>query len=173
MKAKLTQILRSLASQNLHDLDHFQRVANHLSERMVHVSDQCDDLLPHALARLHHEFSEESRILFALHEGAGACLHIEHEGIDALGKFLAHDRRANKIRTLDGSGYIAQRVKFSIGRGDFCRLPDHRAPTDFKHAPALSHRQIHIEPWNGFELVESTAGVAETSPADHRHSTPC
>ena len=91
MKAKLTQIPRALASQNFHDLDHFQRVANHLPERLVHVGNQRDDLLSHALARLHHEFSEESRILFALHEGAGASLHVEHEGIDTLREFLAHD----------------------------------------------------------------------------------
>ncbi len=168
MKAKLAQILRALASQHFDDFDHFQRVADHLPKRLIHVGDQRDDLLSHALAGLDHEFGKESRILFALHEGTGAGLHIEHERIDALREFLAHDRRANQIRTLDGAGYVAQGVEFSIGGSDFCGLADHGAPANFEHPSELSHRKVHIESGNGFELVERPAGVAQTSSADHR-----
>src|SRR5579864_1201721 len=173
MKAKFTQILRALASQNFHDLDHFKRVANHLPEWLIHVRNQRDDLLSHALARLHHKFSEESRILFALHEGTGACLHIEHERVDALGEFLAHDRCANQIRTLDRSGYVAQRVEFSIRWRDFCSLSDHGTPAGFQNSSEFGDRQVHIKSWNGLKFVESAAGVAQTSPADHWHSNAC
>src|SRR5579864_3336525 len=173
MEAKLTQIFGAIASQDFHNLDHFQRVANHLPERLVHVGDQRNDLLSHALARLHHEFSQESRILFALHESTGACLHIEHECIDALREFLAHDGCANKIRTLDSSGYIAQRVKFSIRWRDFCRLADHGTPAGFQHSSEFGDRQVHIESWDRLELVERPASVAETSTADHWHSNAC
>src|SRR4051812_11684775 len=112
MQAKLPQILRPAAPQHFHDLHYFQRVADHPAERLIHVRDQCDHMLPHALAGFHHEFSKERRIFFIFHERARAGLHIEHERVDALSEFLAHDGRADEIRPLYGA--VTSRSAYSF-----------------------------------------------------------
>ena len=69
-----------------------------------------------------------------LHERAVAGLDVEHERVDALGHFLAHDRGADQEGALDGGGHVAQRVELLVGRRDFGRLSDQRAAARFEHA---------------------------------------
>ena len=124
----------------------------------------------HSLAGFDHQFGEKGGIFFALHERAGSGLHVEHERVDAFRQFLAHDGRANQIRTLHRAGHIAQRVKLAIGGSDLCGLPNHGAAADFEHAAKFCHGKIHVEAGDGFQLVERAAGVSQTAPADHRNS---
>src|ERR1700728_27589 len=159
LEAKLTQVFRSTATQNFHDFDDFKRVADHASQRLIHVSDQGHDMLSHPLSSFHHEFGEKHGVFFILHECAGTSLYVEHERIDSFRKFLAHDGCADKIRTLHGSSHIAQRVKFAIGGSDFRGLANHRATTGRKHAAKLSDGKIHIEAGNGLKLIERASGV--------------
>ena len=94
-----------------HDLDDFQRVADHVAQWLIHIGDQRDDLLAHPLPGFDHQFGEEGRVFLALHERARSGLHVEHQSINAFRQFLAHDRRANQVWALDRAGHIAQRVQ--------------------------------------------------------------
>src|SRR5207249_12246573 len=69
-------------------------------------------------------------------------------------------------------GDAAQPVEFSVGWSDLSRLPNHGAAAGVQHATELRNREIYIEPWDRFELVECATGVAEAASADHRDDQP-
>src|SRR5579871_4076894 len=170
MQAEFAQIRGTAALKDFDHLDYLERVADHVPQRLVHVGDERDHFLSHALARFNHEFSEEGRVFFTFHECAGTSLHIEHEGVDSLRQLLTHDRRANQIWAFNSAGHIAQRIELAVCRRDLRSLSDHGASAFFKNAPELTYRQIYVEPRDSFQFVERTAGVAESAPANHRHS---
>ena len=53
----------------MHSL-HFHRVADHAAERLIHVRDERNHLLAHALAGFDHQFGEEDGVFFFLHKRA-------------------------------------------------------------------------------------------------------
>jgi len=107
-----------------------------------------------------------------LHECAGARLYIQHERVDAFRKFLAHDRRTDKIWTFHCARHIAQRVKLAIGRSDFSRLADHGATATFQHAPKLRDGKIHVESGNCLQLVERASRMSQARPLIMGTATP-
>ena len=117
--------------------DNFERVADHAAQRLIHVRDQRDHLLAHALAGFHHQFGEEDRVFFFLHERAGAGLDVEHQRVDAFRQLLAHDGGADQVRALDRAGDVAQGVELAVGGRDLCGLADHGAAAGFEHAAEL------------------------------------
>ena len=131
-EAELAQILWSFAAQDLHHFDHLKRIADHASQRLIHIRDESHHLLAHSLTGFNHEFGEKGGIFFTFHERAGAGLYVEDERVNALRKFLAHDGRADQIRTFHGSGHIAQCVKLAIGGSDFGSLTNHGATTGLR-----------------------------------------
>src|SRR5207244_2140471 len=93
--------------------------------------------------------------------------------VDSFRQLLAHNGSANQIRTFNGAGDVAQRVEFSVGWSDLSRLPNHGAAAGVQHATELRNREIYIEPWDRFELVECATGVAEAASAYHRDDQSC
>src|SRR5258708_5939191 len=55
------QVARSAAAQHFDAFDHFEGVAHGASQRLVHVGDQGDDSLAHALTGRDHELGEIDR----------------------------------------------------------------------------------------------------------------
>jgi len=167
LEAEFEQIGRTAPAQDVDALDYFERVADHVAQRLIHVGDQGDHALAHALAGFDHEFGEEGRVLFALHESAGAGFHVEHERVDAFGELLAHDGGADQIRAFDRAGDVAQRIELAVSGRDFGGLSDHGAAASGEHTAEIGDGKIHIEAGNCFELVERAAGVTESAAADH------
>ncbi len=166
-EAELAQIRRTAAVQYLDALLHFERVAHHAAERLVHVGDERDHLLAHALASFDHEFGEEDGVFLFFHERAGAGLHVEHERVGALRQFLAHDRGADEVRTLDRAGNVAQCVQLAIRRSDLLGLANHGASAGLENAMELGHGETYAKSGNGFEFVERASGVAQSAAANH------
>jgi len=165
--AQLDEIGGAAAVENLDTLGDFIRMASHAAERLVHVGDKRDDFLFHALAGFDHEFSEKNGIFFTLHEGAGTGFDVKHEGVDAFGELFAHDGGTDEADIFDSGSGIAESVDFFVSGSDFGGLTDEAHPTFAKHAIKLIDGKIDVETGDGFELIESAAGVAETAAADH------
>src|SRR5262249_51320560 len=157
------------AAQDLEYFDHFECITDVAAERLVHIGDEGRHLFPHALAGFDHEFCEVDGVFFLLHECARAGFDVEHQRIDALREFFAHDGSADEEWALNGSGDVAQCVELAVGRSNLSRLPDHRAPTSFEDFAESRDGQIHVEAGNRFKLVERTARVPESTAADHGH----
>ena len=124
---------------------------------------------PEALPIATSDSASAPRVGFRLHEGAAAGLHVEHEGVDALGDLLAHDRRADERDALDRAGDVAQRVELLVGGRDLRGLADHGAADGRQRRLHLLEREVHAETGNRLELVERPAGMAEAAPRHHRH----
>jgi len=69
--------------------------------------------------------ARKTAYFFLLHKGSGAGLYVEHERIRAFGEFLALDRGADQIWTLDRAGDVAQGVQLAIRRSHFFGLANH------------------------------------------------
>ena len=109
---------------SMHSAD-LERVARGAAEGLVHVGDERGDLLAHAAADRDHRLGQRlASPSKALHEGAVAGLHVEHERVDALGHLLAHDRGGDERQALDRGRDVAQRVELAVGGGDLGRLAD-------------------------------------------------
>ncbi len=131
--------------QHFDRLGDFHGIAGLAPERLVHVGQQRDDFLAHALAGFDQQFGQVRRVLDLLHERAGAGLHVEHQRVDPLGQFLAHDGSADQRGAFHRPGHVAQRIDFLVGGSDFGRLPDQGAPAGFQDAPKFGERQIDVE----------------------------
>ena len=156
----------------MYHFHNLKRIADHISQRLVHIGDERHDVFAHALAGFNHKFGKKSGILFALHKRAGTGLHVEHQRVNAFRKFLTHDRSADQMRTFDGASHVAQRVEFAISWCDFRRLADHGAATGFQYAAKFRDGKIHVEAGDGLKLVQGSSGMSEAATADHgnRHA---
>jgi len=150
MEAEFAQILRSTTVQDFNTLLDFERIAYHMAEWLAHVGDERNHLLAHALAGFDHELREENCVFLLFHERPRTSLHVQHERISAFSQFLAHDRSADEIWTLDGCGDVAQRVQFSVSRCDFFGLTNHAATASLQDAMKLWYRQSYTKSGDRF-----------------------
>jgi len=111
----------------LHDVDalpDFNPVAGEAAERLVHAGEERDGTGTGGLAGLDHELGEEFGAFVGGHEGAGADLDVEDEGVEGLGEFFAHDAGSDEEGRLDGAGVVAEGVEDAIGGDQVRRLAD-------------------------------------------------
>src|SRR6267143_1702545 len=88
-EAQVTNIGGATAVEDLYGLGDFIRMARHAAKRLIHAGDVRHHFFAHALPGLHHDFGEANGIFLFLHESAGARLHVQHQGVNAFGEFLA------------------------------------------------------------------------------------
>src|SRR5712664_185247 len=134
-EAQVSEIGRAVSFEYLDGLRDFVRMARHAAKRLIHVGDEGHHFFAHALAGFDHDFGQSNRIFLFLHECARACLHIEHQRVNAFRKFLAHDGSANQADILDGRSYVTERVDFLVGGSNLGGLPDQPHPA-FAQDPA-------------------------------------
>ncbi len=101
--------------QRLRRLHHFQRVADGVAQRLVHVGDQRLHFLVHAAADAHHGLRQAARIHLLLHERAAADLHVQHQRVHAFGQLLRHDGGGDQRDGFHRRGDVAQRVQLAVG----------------------------------------------------------
>ena len=118
-----TGVLQGL--RRFHDL---QRVAHRIAQRLVHVGDQRLHLLVHAAADADHRLRQAARVHLLLHERAAAHFDVEHQGVDALGQLLRHDRGRDQRNRFHRGGHVAQRVELAVGGRELVGLPDEGQP---------------------------------------------
>ncbi|MNV47237.1 hypothetical protein D3C71_1390970 [compost metagenome] len=90
-QAQLLQILRAFALQCLDCFLHFDRVAGHRAERLVHIGDECNHLPSKLSADADHHFGKNDRVFMRLADRAVPRLHIQKDRVRAGGDFFAHN----------------------------------------------------------------------------------
>ena len=108
------QIDRADILQGLRDFHDFERVADGVAERLIHVRDQrLDSLVAHAAADTDHHLRKPAGFHLLLHECACADLDVENQRIETDGELLRHDGRSDQRNGFDGAGGIAQGIELS------------------------------------------------------------
>src|SRR6185312_1950528 len=112
---------------------------------------------------------QRARLLDVFEEGAGAELHVEHQGGCPFRDLLAHDRRRDERYRLHGTRDVTKGVELAVGgrepgaggaddRADLLQLREELLVAD-RGAPAR----------DALQLVEHAAGVAESSAGELRN----
>ena len=165
----LHEIVGTAALEALDALPDLQRIADSATEGRVHARDQGLHRLAELAANPRHALSKGAGIFPLRHEGSVAGLHVEHQCIDPFGQFLGEDRGGDQRDTFDRRRGVAERVEHAVGRRDLGRLADEHQATLAGHAAVGGEIEVDAKPRDALELVERTAGVAQTTARDHRH----
>ena len=123
---KRFEIFGSAAFQRLDALDHFQRIANSISERFLHRGQKGFSANAMCFADCDHRFEQAPRASSNRFMNAPPPNLTSSTSADSFREFLAQNRRSNQRYAFYRRGDIPQRVKFFVRRSDFSGLPDHR-----------------------------------------------
>ena len=171
-QAQLLEATGSLAAQDLDRLPDLERVADELTERLVHVGDQGRARPAGIAADGDAQLGESAGGVDLAHERARARLHVEQDVLRSAGQLLAHDAGGDQGRVLDGRGDVAQRVHPPVGGVQGVGLGADREADRPGLADQLGHRQLGSHPGDRVELVQGAAGVAEPAPRQLQHLHP-
>jgi hypothetical protein len=154
----------------LHDVDalpDLDPVAGEAAEGLVHGGEEGDGAGACGFAGLDHEFGKEFGLLVGGHEGTGAGFDVEDEGVEAFGELFAHDTGADEVGGLDGAGVVAEGVEDAVGGDEAWGLADEGRTALAEDFGEALEGELGVEAGDGFELVQSAAGVAEAAAGDH------
>ncbi len=157
------------ARQDLDGLTDLQRVAGGEAERDRHVGEQGRGAHAVGLAEADHRAGELAGPVLVGEEGAGAHLHVEHQGVGSLGDLLAHDRRGDERDGLDGAGDVAQGVELAVGRRQVVPGTADDRTDVAQHAHHLVGGELGAPAGDRLELVERAAGVPEPAARQLGH----
>ena len=163
------KIRRAVAVQRLDRFFHFQRIADGVSQRLIHIADERDDFALQILADVHHGLRQHARFVGRLHERARAALHIQHDGIRARRDLLAHDARCDQRRAGHAAGDIAQGVEFSIGGSQVFRLAAQHDAVFFQLLPEFGFAQIDAIARDRFQLIDRAAAERQAASRHLAH----
>src|SRR5579863_7960004 len=153
LPADFHQVVRPASLQSFKGLDHLERVSHGASERLAHVGNELLDARPALRPDSNHPRGQIARVLEFLHEGAGACLDVEYQAVEALGELLAEDGRGDQGYRLDRCRHVAQGVKLAVGRREVVGLADHRYAAIAEDFAKLLERQARREAGNRLQFV--------------------
>ena len=165
LQADLGQIGGAAALQNGHAFGHFQRVADVVAERLVHIGDERGHSAAVRRADRDHQAGKFDRIVEVLHERAGAHRHIKQDGIRTGGQLFAHDRGGDQRDATDRGRDVAQGVEQLVRRGDLPALADDRKADAAHLGKEFFLRERGAGAGHGLHLVDGAAGVAEAAAA--------
>src|SRR5206468_6961778 len=133
-------------------------VTDRTTERFIHRAEQMRDLYAHQLPQLRRRISELFGFFARLYESTAPKLHVEHEPIETLREFFAHDACHDQRLGRDRSRHVAQSIKLPVGRTDVRGLSDHENADAFELSECPAFVNIDIESGNALEFIERTAG---------------
>ena len=138
-------------------------------QRLIHTADQGHRRLACQGAHIHHDLRQMNAVLQILHQRAAPGLDIQHNRVRPGRQLLGKDGGNHQRNRVHGGGHIPQRVQRLVRRRQMSRLP-HYSHAGFLHlAQEFLLRQADPKPGNGFQLVQRTAGMAQTPAAHLRH----
>ena len=85
---EIAQVRWALGADRLHRLAHLERVADGVTERLVHVGEKTDDLPTSPPAEIDHLLGEDACVVERLHERPVADLHVQHDRVRSAASFL-------------------------------------------------------------------------------------
>ena len=141
-EAVLGEDPRAAAVQRLDRFFHFQRIADGMAQRLIHIADQRDHFAVQILADVHHGLRQHARFVGRFHECARSALHVQHDRICARCDLLAHNAGRDQRRAGHAAGDIAQGVEFPVGRSQVLRLAAQHDAMFFQLLPELGLAEI-------------------------------
>ena len=157
-----------VAAEEAGGVGDLERVAGGGGERLVHVGDERAGGAAGAGRDLDQRLGQGAGVVQGGHEGAGAGLDVEDEGVEAGGELLGEDRGGDEVDRLDRAGDVTDRIEAAVGGGDVGGLADDGAADVRDDAAEGLGVGLRGVAGDGVELVERAAGVAEAAAGDHR-----
>ncbi|MNJ48751.1 hypothetical protein D3C77_439540 [compost metagenome] len=99
-------------------------------------------------------------VLYGLHKGAGARLHVQDDRIRAGGDFLAHNGAGNQRNRIDRGRHVAQRVKLLVRWRQIAALANDRDLMLVNELHELLFGQFDMEAGNRLQLIGRAARMA-------------
>ena len=160
-----------LTGQVAHRFAHFHGVAGAGGQHLVHVGQECRGAAAGPVGHGDDALGQFLGGFKGRHEGAGAHLHVHHQGFQPGGELLGEDGAGDHGNGLDGGGDIPYRIDTLVRRGEIAGLADDGDTRLFHHFQEAVVVYRGLVAGNGIQLVQGTAGVAETSAGNHGHET--
>ena len=158
------------ALEALDALTNLEKIPDRESQGLVHVRDERRDVPFQTRARGDKGLRQGTRLLPALHERPGACLHIQEQSLGTFRELLRHDARRDQRDGLYRAGDIPQRVHAPV-RGDHgLALADHREADPIECGAKPLGGEIGAVAGDGFQLVQRSTRMAQRAPAHHGHA---
>src|SRR5680860_6197 len=109
-------------------------------------------------------------VLLGRHEGAGAGLDVQDDGLRARSELLGHHARGDQGDRLDRGGDVAQRVQRAVGGHQAVGLRRDHAADLARDREQLLAGELHAHAGDGLQLVQRATGVPQsaTLQLDHR-----
>jgi hypothetical protein len=161
-----------VAPEDGHGLRDVQGVPDRVAERLGHVRHRGTRRSTPAGGQGEAALRERPRVLYGLHEGARADLHVEEDQVRLHRQLLRHHAGSDQRDGRDGRRGVAQRVERAVGRHERGRLRGHRASHVLHLLPDVLGRQIRPHAGDRLELVERAARVSEPAARELRHAEP-
>ena len=98
---------------------------------------------------------------------ARAGFYVEDQGVETRGQFLAQNGAADESGAFDGAGEVAQGVENAVGGDQRGGLADDGCAAAGEDGLKFVEGKGGAEAGDGFQFIESSAGVAESAAADH------
>ncbi len=171
-QAQLHEILRPSSLQSVDGLLHLQGIAYGVPQRLIHIGDHSRHSAPGISADLHHLLCQSPGICLALHEGAAARLHIQHNGICPCSQLFAHDGAGNQRHIIHGCSHIPQRIQLLVRRGQVSSLAHNGNPDAIYIFNESLRSQCSGKAWKAFQLIDGSARMAQppSTHLGHRNS---
>ena len=122
LQADFGQIRRAFALQHSHALSHFQRVADVMAQRGVHIGNQGCHFAAMCRADGNHQAGKLHGFVQVLHERTAAHCNIQQDRIRTSRQLFAHDRGSNQRNAAYRCRNIPQGVQLFIRHRNFAAL---------------------------------------------------
>ena len=122
LQADFGQIRRAFALQHGHALSHFQRVADVMAQRGVHIGNQGCHFAAMCRADGNHQAGKLHGFVQVLHERTAAHCNIQQDRIRTSRQLFAHDRGSNQRNAAYRCRNIPQGVQLFIRHRNFAAL---------------------------------------------------
>ena len=159
---KLPQIRRPAPAEYLNALGNLHGVARRAPQRLIHVSDQRDDSLPHAPPGFHHQPGQIFRgsASFFMNAPEPVFTSSTSASIPSASFLLMMEAQ---ISAMDSPPcrHVPQRINFLVRGSDFRGLPDQPASACAQRLAKFRQRKFTFKSRDGFQFVERPAGMAQ------------
>ena len=160
---KVPEVVRPPAFQTEHRFLDFEPIPGGAAQRRLHIRDQGTGVDAAFVGQRNERLGQFARRLLRRHECRHAELHIQHQGVEALGELLGEDGSHDERNRGHGRRHVAQGVESFVG-GDHARglAADDAADGLHDFGNALGRGQA-LEAGNGIKLIERAASDTEAT----------
>ena len=169
LQHEFLHVLGPFALEELDRLLQFQRGADRVAKRLVHVGHKRDATTLHRATHAGHRARELLGLLEILDEGTVAPLHVDHESFGALCEFAREDRTGDQGQARDRARRLARFKKLGVGRGELLVLFHDRAADLAELRGELRDRKLRLKTGHRSQFLQRVHDVVALRVTHHRH----